>query len=44
MPTPLTVSEPLKAKKTHGFNSCIVMSVYPLDILSMKKAKKYRNN
>ena len=23
----------LKAKKTHGFNSCIVISVYPLDIL-----------
>ena len=27
----------LKAKKTHGFNSCIVISVYPLDIPSMKK-------
>ena len=26
----------LKAKKTHGFKSCIVISVYPLDILSIK--------
>ena len=34
----------LKAKKTHGFNSCFVISVYPLDILSIKKATKYRNN
>ena len=34
----------LKAKKTHGFNSCIVISVYPLDILSIKKATEYRNN
>ena len=25
----------LKAKKTHGFNSCIVISVHPLDILSI---------
>ena len=28
----------LKAKKTHGFNSCIVISVYPLDIPPIKKA------
>ena len=28
---------PLKSKKTNGFNSCIVMSVYPLYIPSMKK-------
>ena len=28
----------LKSKKTHGFNSCIVISVYPLDISSIKKA------
>ena len=34
----------LKAKKTHGFNSCFVISVYPLDILSIKKATEYRNN
>ena len=26
-----------KANKTHGFNSCIVISVYPLDIPSFKK-------
>ena len=34
----------LKAKKTHGFNSCIVISVYPLDILSIEKATEYRND
>ena len=34
----------LKAKKTHGFNSCIVISVYPLDIPSIKKATEYRHN
>ena len=34
----------LKAKKTHGFNSCFVIGVYPLDILSIKKATKYRKN
>ena len=34
----------LKVKKTHGFNSCIVISVYPLDIRSIKKATEYRNN
>ena len=28
----------LKAKKTHGFNSCTVISVYPLNIPSIKKA------
>ena len=33
----------LKAKKTHGFSSCIVMNVYPFDILSIKKAKEHRN-
>ena len=31
----------LKAK-THGINSCIVISVYQLDIL--KKATEYHNN
>ena len=35
---------PLKEKKTHGFNSCIVISVYPLDILSIEKATEYRND
>ena len=34
----------LKAKKTHGFNSCIVISVYPLDIQSIKKATESRYN
>ena len=34
----------LKVKKTHGFNSCIVISLYPLDILPIKKATQYRNN
>ena len=34
----------LKAKKTNGFNSCIVISVFPLDIPSIKKATDYRNN
>ena len=38
------VVDGLKAKKTHGFNSCIVISVYSLDILSIKKATEYRNN
>ena len=28
-----------KAKKTHGFNSCLVISVYPLDIPSIKKVQ-----
>ena len=27
----------LKAKNTHGFNSCIVISVYPLDIPLIQK-------
>ena len=31
----------LKAKKTHGFNSCIMISVYPLAILSIKKGTEY---
>ena len=34
----------LKAKKTHGFKSCIVISVYILDILSIEKATEYRND
>ena len=34
----------LKANKTHGFNSCIVISVYPLNILSIKKGTEYLNN
>ena len=34
----------LKAKKTHGFNSCIVISVYILDTLSIEKATEYRND
>ena len=34
----------LKAKKTHGFNSCIVISVYPLDKSYIKKVREYRNN
>ena len=29
------ISCDLKAKKTHGFNSCIVISIYPLDIPSI---------
>ena len=29
----------LKAKKTHGFNSCIVISVYQLDIPSIEKVQ-----
>ena len=28
----------LKAKETHGFNSCVVIRVYPLDIPSIKEA------
>ena len=32
----------LKAKKTHGFNSCIVISVYQVDILLIKKGTEYR--
>ena len=38
------VTPPLAFKKTHGFNSCIVISVYPLDISLIKKATEYRNN
>ena len=34
----------LKAKKTHGFNSCVVISVYPLDKSYIKKVTEYRNN
>ena len=34
----------LKANKTQGCISCIVISVYPLlDIPSIKKATEYRN-
>ena len=33
-----------KAKKTHGFHSYILLSVYPLDILSIKTATEYHNN
>ena len=40
----LAVDLLLKAKKTHGFNSCIVISVYPLDIPSIKKRTEYLNN
>ena len=32
------------AKQTHGFNSCIVIIVYPLDIPSIKKATEYHAN
>ena len=35
------ISKCLKAKKIHGFKSCIVISVYPLDIPSIKKATEY---
>ena len=34
----------LNANKTHGFYSRIVISVYPLDLPSIKKAIEYRNN
>ena len=34
----------LKEKKTHGFSSCIVINICPLQILSMKKAWEYRGN
>ena len=34
----------LKEKKTHGFTSCIVINICPLQILSMKKAWEYRGN
>ena len=34
----------LKTKKTHGFNSCIVISIYPLDVPSIEKATEYCNN
>ena len=34
----------LKAKKTHGFYSCIVISIYPFDIPSIKKGTEYRDN
>ena len=33
----------LKAKTTHGFYSCIVISVYPLDIPSIRKGTEYRS-
>ena len=34
----------LKAKKTHGFNSCIAIRVYALYISSIKKATEYGNH
>ena len=34
----------LKAKKTHDFKSCIVISVYQLDIPSIKKGTEYHDN
>ena len=34
----------LKEKKTHGFSSCIVINICPLQILTMKKAWEYRGN
>ena len=34
----------LKAKKIHGLNSCIVISIYLLDIPLIKKATEYRYN
>ena len=34
----------LKGKENPCFNSCIVISVFTLDILSIKKATEYRNN
>ena len=34
----------LKAKKIHGFNSCIVIRVQPIDIPWMKKGTEYHNN
>ena len=34
----------LKAKKTCGFKSCNLISVYPLDIPSIKTAAEYRDN
>ena len=32
------------AKKIHGFISCIVISVYQLDVPSMKKGAENRNS
>ena len=31
-------------KGKDAFNSCVVINVYPLDILSIKKALGYLNN
>ena len=39
----LNEKEYLKAKKTHGFKSYIVISVYTLDIPSIKKTTEYHN-
>ena len=33
-----------KGKTRHGFNSCIVISDYPLGKPSIKKGTEYRNN
>ena len=41
---PLFLNSWTNAKETHGFNSCIVMNVYPLDIPSIKIATEYHNN
>ena len=34
----------LKGNKIHILNSCIVISIYELDTLSIKKATDYHNN
>ena len=31
-------------KKSHGFKTCIVISVYQLDVPSIKKATEYHDN
>ena len=33
----------LNAKKTHGFKSCIVISLYQLDIPSINKSTEYHD-
>ena len=35
------VTAALRKLHTHGFNSCIVISVYPLNIPSIKKGTEY---
>ena len=39
-----SVNVVLKAKKTRGVKSCMVINVYQLDITSIKKATDYHNN